>query len=315
MWDSWKRTADAGGGFVRTVGATFRLDLRREMSLKATLVLWLRSSAHAFAGGVRTFRRFPMVAALTVVVVSVSVFVGLLAIAVSPLAATASDEMVRATTVVAVLDEPVPENFTKRLGELSGVGGQRPAEFSDLTEVAEWYGASPTASDPAVVLELDGTRSADEILGVLRNTSGVQRAAVSIGDEFYLVEEFLAAIVPWVAALLLLGAVAMVVNLARMVVAAHTKEASVMRLIGAGRASIWMGVGAPTCALVLAAGVLAAASFLGSYWVAADTWLSPRAAATLAVGDVVVSSLGLVGAMVASAVLVSWFQLRRAFSV
>lgn len=249
--------------------------------------------------------------ALTAIVVAVSVFVGCLSVAVSNLASAGSIELLRATTIVAVLDNVTSSDLVARLGEVPGVESYRPAALSDLAEVRAWGGAIPGVSDEAVVLELSGTRDADEIVEVVSNVGGVSRAAVSVGDDFYLVEGFVAAIVPWLSALLLAGAVVMVANLARMVAATRVEEATAMRLVGADRLSVWITLAGPTCLVVLAAGVVAASGFLGLYWIATHMWLSPEGAATLRLDDLALMGSGLVVAYLGAAGAASFIQLRR----
>lgn len=248
-------------------------------------------------------------------IVTVSIFVGLLSTVLSTLASAGSVELVRATTIVAVLDESAGDEVTARLNRMAGIEGQRPASFSDLTEVRRWYGAAPDASEPAVVLELSGTRGTEEILTPVREIDGVLRAAVSVGDDFYLVEDFMATVVPWFSVLLVGGAILMVVNLARMVAAMGLDEAATMRLVGADRLSVWVAVGAPACVVVLAAGAVALIGFGGLYLVAIDGLLSPQAVASLDITRLLLNGCAFIAVIMVTSIVTSWFQLSRAAAI
>lgn len=271
-----------------------------------------RAIAYAFVGGVRTLRRFPGLVSLTATIVTVSIFIGLLSTVMSSLASAGSVELVRATTIVAVLDESAGDEVTARLTRMAGIESQRPATFSDLTEVQQWYGAAPNASEPAVVLELSGTRGTEEILTPLRNIDGVLRAAVSVGDDFYLMKDFMATVASWFSVLLVGGAILMIANLARMVAAMGLDEAATMRLVGADRFSVWVAVGAPACVIVLAAGAVALIGFGGLYLIAINGLLSPQAVASLDITRLLLNASAFIAVIMAASIITSWFQLRRA---
>lgn len=300
---------------VLPVGSLSGVNQERDPVVDRSSSARWRAFVYSIGGGVRALRRLPGVVALTAIVVAVSVFVGVLSVAVLNLVSAGSVELLRATTIVAVVDHGSTSDLVARLGAVSGVEGYRPATLSDLAEVRTWGGAAPGVSDEAVVLELSGTRDADEVVHVVSNLGGVRRAAVSVGDDFYLVEGLMEAIVPWLSALLLAGAVVMVANLARMMAATRVDEATTMRLVGAGRLSVLFTLAGPTCAVVLAASAVAVTGFLGLYWIATPMWLSPQAAAILRPSDLAFMGSGLVLAYLGAAGVASFLLLRRVSAI
>lgn len=275
-----------------------------------------RSMGHALRGGLRDVGRSPWQLAVTAVTVCVALFVVLLATTTSQLLDAGRVEVIRASTIVAVLDEGLDtEDIEVLEGELSRLSGLHSVRSAARQDLAEMRGGVRTGDLPeGLALVLSGSREPEEVLDVLGVLSGIKRAELAVGGESDLLFEMMSGIVPWLAGALILGGLLMVANLARVVAFDKIDEARTMRLLGAGRLAVFAALGLPVIVVVVGASALALAGFLGLYAGSARIWLSPVALEAIRLGRIVANGAVITAVAAAMAALASWTSLRRELS-